>query len=402
MSELYALPEGWEWKKITDIASISNKTVNIDDDHLYNCVGLENIESNTGKLVDFTPMSGNEIKSSKVVFEKDMVLYGKLRPYLNKVWKAEFDGVATTEIIPFKPDSNILEASYLAHFLMTDYFIANAMNNISGARMPRITTKYLKNEAYIPLPPLQEQKRIVAKLDSLFERIDRAIALHQQNIDEAEGLMGSALDAVFGELDTDLKTSLKEITTKIGSGATPKGGQKSYKTEGISLIRSMNVHDTGFKEKGLAFIDEEQAQKLSNVIVEENDILLNITGASVARCCIVDKNYLPARVNQHVSIIRLKEGMLPKFLHYYIISPAIKSDLLFSSSGGATREAITKTMLQNFEVPQVSMDIQQKTVQYLDALSQKVAHLKEVQQEKTEQLKALKASILDRAFRGEL
>jgi len=171
---------------------------------------------------------------------------------------------------------------------------------------------------------------------------------------------------VFGELDTDLKTSLKEITTKIGSGATPKGGQKSYKTEGISLIRSMNVHDTGFKEKGLAFIDEEQAQKLNNVIVEENDVLLNITGASVARCCIVDKSYLPARVNQHVSIIRLKEDMLPKFLHYYMISPAIKSDLLFSSSGGATREAITKTMLQNFEVPQVSMDIQQKTVQYLD------------------------------------
>jgi len=54
MSELYALPEGWEWKKITDIASISNKTVNIDDDYLYNCVGLENIESNTGKLVDLT------------------------------------------------------------------------------------------------------------------------------------------------------------------------------------------------------------------------------------------------------------------------------------------------------------------------------------------------------------
>src|SRR5699024_5306715 len=98
---------------------------------------------------------------------------------------------------------------------------------------------------------------------------------------------------------------LKEIALKIGSGATPRGGKGAYKAAGISLIRSMNVYDSKFEYKDLAFIDNEQAEKLSNVEVKHNDILLNITGASVARCCMVPTNVLPARVNQHVSLIRI-------------------------------------------------------------------------------------------------
>ncbi len=94
--------------------------------------------------------------------------------------------------------------------------------------------------------------------------------------------------------------------------------------------------------------------------------------------------------------------MIPSFLHYYLISPSIKSDLLFSSSGGATREAITKSMLEDFKVPCVSLPIQQKTVKYLDQISEKIEILKRVQSDKMESLKALKASLLDRAFRGEL
>ena len=212
------LPEGWEWKQLVDVASISNKTVNIDDDKEYNCIGLEHIESNTGKLINYSLSNGNEIKSSKVVFVEGMVLYGKLRPYLNKVWTAEFDGIATTEILPFKPKENVLYSEYLSHYLRTNYFVDNAMKNISGARMPRITTKYIKNEVKIPLPPLQEQKRIVAKLDSLFAKIDQAIALHQQNIDEAEGFMGSVLNEVFGELEgkygaNKLSTVVKSIVS---------------------------------------------------------------------------------------------------------------------------------------------------------------------------------------------
>ena len=100
--------------------------------------------------------------------------------------------------------------------------------------------------------------------------------------------------------------ALAEVTDKIGSGATPLGGEASYKSAGTALIRSMNVHDGEFIEDGVVFLDEQQSRALDNVIVQEGDVLLNITGASVARVCSVPDRYAGARVNQHVSIIRQK------------------------------------------------------------------------------------------------
>ena len=108
------------------------------------------------------------------------------------------------------------------------------------------------------------------------------------------------------------KVQLKKITTKIGSGATPSGGQSAYQKSGISLIRSQNVHDFTFLKNGLAFINENQANNLNNVTVLENDILLNITGDSIARVCKVPKEILPARVNQHVAIIRANKNVVTR------------------------------------------------------------------------------------------
>jgi type I restriction enzyme S subunit len=138
---------------------------------------------------------------------------------------------------------------------------------------------------------------------------------------------------------------------KIGSGATPLGGEAAYKASGISLIRSLNVHDSGFKHKDLAFIDDVQAELLSNVNVEPNDVLLNITGASVARCCTVPDSVLPARVNQHVSILRpINQVIHSRFLHYLLISPQVKARLLRAGDAGSTRQALTKGLLQEFHV----------------------------------------------------
>jgi type I restriction enzyme S subunit len=159
---------------------------------------------------------------------------------------------------------------------------------------------------------------------------------------------------------------LSEITSKIGSGATPRGGKNSYKASGISLVRSLNVYDFKFKTKDLAYIDEEQAKKLSNVTLEENDILLNITGASVARCTIIPDNILPARVNQHVSIIRIKKNIAdPYFVLYSINSDYYKHRLLSLAQGGATREALTKEMIEKFEIKLPPLPTQQKIASIL-------------------------------------
>lgn len=144
---------------------------------------------------------------------------------------------------------------------------------------------------------------------------------------------------------------IKKITNKIGSGATPTGGKSAYKEEGISLIRSLNVYDYSFSYENLAYIDEVQAKKLSNVEIHENDILLNITGASVGRCCKVPRQIIPARVNQHVSIVRVDNNCANvDYILYYINSPHNKLRLLNIAQGGATREALTKEAIENFIV----------------------------------------------------
>ncbi len=170
----------------------------------------------------------------------------------------------------------------------------------------------------------------------------------------------------------------KEITTKIGSGSTPTGGNEAYKAFGTSLIRSMNVYDFTFKYDGLAFIDEKQANKLKNVSVEENDILLNITGASVARCCMVPSEILPARVNQHVSIIRVDETKAnPKYVLFYINSPSYKSYILGLSASGATREALTKEVIENLTIPLPPLPIQQKIASILSSYDELIENNKQ-------------------------
>lgn len=167
---------------------------------------------------------------------------------------------------------------------------------------------------------------------------------------------------------------LKDVCTKIGSGATPRGGKESYLPEGISLIRSQNVLDFEFATDGLAFISDEQARQLSNVSVEANDVLLNITGDSVARVCQVPTAVLPARVNQHVAIIRTDpEKLLPELLKYYLLNPSFKSFMLGRASAGATRNALTKGMIEAFEISVPERVEEQKAIaKILSAFDDKI------------------------------
>ena len=183
------------------------------------------------------------------------------------------------------------------------------------------------------------------------------------------------------------------------------GGEESYKSEGISLIRSLNVHDYGFKYAKLAFLDDKQANELSNVEIKPLDILLNITGASVARCCVVPNSVLPARVNQHVSIIRpIAEKLDSEYLHYLLISKQYKDQLLQTGSeGGSTRQAITKSQIQDFyiEYPHTVL-VQESIVAKLNEFLEKTQRLESLYQRKLIALDELKKSLLHQAFSGEL
>ena len=151
---------------------------------------------------------------------------------------------------------------------------------------------------------------------------------------------------------------LGDVCTKIGSGATPRGGKEVYLEEGpYALIRSQNVYNNGFNYDGLAFINQQQATDLKNVEVFVDDVLLNITGDSVARVCQVAPDILPARVNQHVVIIRPDPNKLSsRFLRYFLVCPEIQATLLSWAGSGGTRNALTKGMIESFDV-QAPMDV---------------------------------------------
>lgn len=165
---------------------------------------------------------------------------------------------------------------------------------------------------------------------------------------------------------------LEQLTTKIGSGATPRGGQNGYVEAGVSLIRSQNILDNGMNIAEIAHITDEAAHKLRGVTVQANDVLINITGDSIARCSIVDERVLPARVNQHVSILRTTAELDPLFLQKFLVTPGTKNLLMAISSGG-TRQALTRSDLANLSVPVPPISEQRAIAEVLGALDDKIA-----------------------------
>jgi type I restriction enzyme S subunit len=162
--------------------------------------------------------------------------------------------------------------------------------------------------------------------------------------------------------------ALGALCLKIGSGITPRGGDSVYQADGVSLIRSQNVYNSRFQYEGLAHISDDQADAMSGVEVTQDDILLNITGDSVARCCRVPKEVLPARVNQHVAIIRPDRAILDTdFLCYFFTSPFMQSTMLSLAGSGGTRKALTKAMIEKFAVPVPEMSVQKEISKRLRA-----------------------------------
>ena len=237
-----------------------------------------------------------------------------------------------------------------------------------GAAQKNLDVKAFLNLP-IHFPPISIQESIVRELDAIHGILEKK----QEQLRELDNLAQSLFYQMFGDPITnpmgwEIK-KLGEVTSKIGSGATPKGGNESYKDEGISLIRSLNVYNNFFTYKDLAHIDDVQANELKNVIVCANDILLNITGASVARCCIVPNDVLPARVNQHVAIIRLNDDISHVFMHRQLTSVEYQEKLLLISRGsGATREALTKGQLEQLTIPLPPLSLQQSFAAKVSAI----------------------------------
>ncbi|MBQ6877200.1 MAG: restriction endonuclease subunit S [Oscillospiraceae bacterium] len=284
---------------------------------------------------------------------------------------------------------------YIGHFFNSPFYREKISNSSAGANINNIRNEHI-DELQIEYPSLEEQE----KISNILDEVNEFISCRKEQLAKLDELVKARFVEMFGDpvqnpMGWKIET-LKKNTTKIGSGATPKGGKESYHTEGITLIRSMNVHDGRFEYKDLAHIADEQAKQLDNVTVEENDVFINITGASVARSCIVPKCILPARVNQHVAIVRCISSKLnPIFTNRMFLNKNFKDKLLdIGESGGATRQAITKQQLETLAVILPPIELQNQFAAFVEQTEKTKAEV----QKSLNELEILKKSLMQKYF----
>lgn len=165
---------------------------------------------------------------------------------------------------------------------------------------------------------------------------------------------------------------LGNITTKIGSGATPRGGKSVYIDDGAALVRSQNVYDHELIFEGVARIDEDAEKQLRNVKIQDCDILLNITGDSIARCAYVKPVVEDAYVNQHVCIVRVDSAKADYLYIQKYLAGALGKKRLLDMSDGATRRALTKKALEEFEITLPPLEEQNRVAEILGSLDDKI------------------------------
>lgn len=342
-------------------------------------------------------------KTLSIVRENDLII--------NKIWvrhgsiaiasKAVDGCAASSEFPTFQLDNSRILPRWL-HWLTKSQTFWQKCDNLShGTSGKNRIRPELFLTIEIPLPSLEEQQRIVARIEELAAKIEEARGLQKEAVEEAESLLESAINLTFERMNSVERKPLVSLTSKIGSGSTPAGGRSAYPSSGIPFIRSLNVRMRQFTWEGIAFIDQATHESMRGTQVKPNDVLLNITGASIGRVACAPSDLIEANVNQHVAIIRPLELLDARYLVYWLSQPNVQ-DFINNEQKGATRQGFTKAQIEAFNIPLPPQPEQQRIVAYLDDLQAKVDMLKRKQAEVSAQLDAMLPSILDKAFKGEL
>lgn len=302
-------------------------------------------------------------KSSAKLVSKDSLLIAMYGATVGEVSQLTFDATTNQAICNISPDENVCDVNYLYRFLEASkpYLLSRRV----GGGQPNISQGIIK-DLEVPLPSLSEQHRIASILD----KADELRRKRQQSIKKLDQLLQTTFIDMFGDPVSNPKKwkvkQLKDLSIKIHSGNTPKGGSENYVDEGIIFLRSQNVWKNKIILDDVAYIDSETHAKMAKSSIKHEDILMTKTGrintenSSLGRAAIYLGEDDSANINGHVYLIRLKEGFNKYFILNILTLPDYYEYIRSVCVGGIDKRQLNKEHLENFPIILPPSELQQK------------------------------------------
>ena len=369
-------------------------------------VGLENISNDTGVFLgDFEPTS---VKSTTFRFDTRHLLYGRLRSYLNKALTPDFEGHCSSEIFPLRPKDE-LDRRYLFYWLTSNAIRKSIDSTSTGARMPRANMNEVMRFE-IPLPPLEEQRRIVAVLDEAFEGLDRARAHVEANLQDARELFSEWSANAFQSIAShgSIQTvSVKDLALpEKGSIRTgPFGSQllhSEFVEEGIAVLGIDNAVANEFRWDKRRFITTVKYEKLRRFTVRPGDVIVTIMG-TCGRCAVIPGD-IPTAINtKHLCCISLDpKKCLPEYLHRYFLLSRRARSYLSAEASGSVMDGLNMGIIKEMPVELPSIDEQTELVARVVDVEARMKDVVANYEAQKDDLGELRQSLLQRAFAGDL
>jgi type I restriction enzyme, S subunit len=346
--------------QLGDVVKVDRKAASESECRSLPFVGLEHIEKDTGLFDAGYRRQPESLLATKFRFTPEHVLYGKLRPYLNKVVLPSFDGVSTTEILPLRPDKERLDRTYLYFLLRSPRFVAWASHNVSGANLPRLDPETLQEFSF-SLPLLAEQKAVAAALQASQALIHaRRCALQ---------LCDEFLPAAFCELLCRNGSNcqdglLGDYLDFVTSGS--RGWAEYYAPTGARFIRSLDVQMNYISNEDAVFVEAPKNAEADRTRVQANDVLLTITGSRIGRVASAPAELAGAFISQHVAILRLNREMAPRYLAAYLSLRSSGQREIARLQYGQTKPGLNLDQIREMRVIVPTTPVQAKLVELLD------------------------------------
>ncbi|WP_282087965.1 restriction endonuclease subunit S [Aquimarina algiphila] len=308
-----------------------------------------------------------------------------------------------TSIIRLKPKNEKLERRFLWHFIKSSLFTRQIDRLITGSAQPNFGPSHL-NKISIPLPSPESQKYIISILDDAETlRISTAQLLKEYDL-----LAQSIFLEMFGDPVINPKSwevqKLKELSTKIGSGNTPKGGSKVYVKKGIPFFRSQNVWRNNLLMNDIAFIDQATHTSMKKSSLKNGDILMTKTGrvntenSSLGRAAMYLGEDDKANLNGHVYLIRLKKEVINEYLLFILTTNQYREYIRRVCVGGIDKRQLNKNHLEEFPIIYPPLKLQKEFTEKLALIEQQ----KELAKQELKESEDLFNCLLQKAFKGEL